>query len=153
MADVAKDNPEILTDEVSTTVDKVSEAVAEAGQIKQPTAKQLEKQKKQEKAYWGGMITRQEALDLARGIAKQQDEKLRMLYISVNTLIAMVKAKGYATEDEINEFSKPFVELIYGKAPEEKEKEEATAEGTEAVVSGGEVDGQPSSETGGEASE
>jgi hypothetical protein len=118
----------------------VNAAVAEAGGVHQPTAKQMEKARKQEHAYWSGMITRKEAFDLVKGATAQQDEKLRMLYITTNTLLSLVKDLGLATDEKLNELSLPFVELMYGRPPEpeaQKEKEEDTAEATAEVVEGG----------------
>ena len=116
----------------------VNAAVAQAGDVHQPTTKQLEKARRQEQAYWKGMITREEAMNLVKGATAQQDEKLRMLYITNNTLIALIKDLGLATDEKLNELSKPFVELMYGK-PETEQKEEGTADATAEVAEGGVV--------------
>ena len=79
-------------------------------------------------------------MNLVRGATAQQDEKLRMLYITTNTLLSLIKDLGLATDEKLNELSLPFVELMYGKAPEpeaQKEKEEDTAESTAEVAEGG----------------
>jgi len=110
---------------VTATQANVNNVVAQAGDINQgPTPKQMEKARKQEQAYWNGMITRREALDLVKGATAQQDEKLRMLYITTNTLLALIKDLGLATDDKINELSKPFIEMMYGPAPETSEPQE-----------------------------
>ena len=89
----------------------------------EPTPKQLEKQRKKEAAYWNSMITRKEAFDLVTGKAAQQDEKLRMLYVTVNTLLALIQDLGMATPEKLDALAKPFVENMYGPIPEIKEDE------------------------------
>lgn len=108
---------------------RVNDAVAEAGSVKTLTPKQAEKQRKQEAAYWKGMISREEARSLVLAATEQQNEKLRMLYITTNTVLAIIKEKGLATEDEINQASLPFIELMYGKKPEPQNKKEEGADG------------------------
>lgn len=118
-------------------LNQVNEAVAKAGNIKQPSKKQLEKAAKQEKDYWNGMITRQEAKDLVVGLLAQEQEKLRMMYISVTTTLEALKQKGIVTDDELAEISKPIIEALYGPATTgEKEKEEATPQSTEVEEQG-----------------
>lgn len=110
---------------VTATQVDVNKAVAEAGDVKYLTAKQAEKQRKQEQAYWNSMITRKEARDLVAGAVSQYEDKLRLMFIATNSLIALVKDLGLCTDEKFNELSKPFVEAMYGPAPETPEEQES----------------------------
>lgn len=102
----------------------VADAVAEAGDIPQKTAKQQERERKQEERYWNSMISRSEARDIVIAMQQQQDEKLRMLFVSVSSIIQVLKDKNVCTQEELDAFAKPVIQSLYGiqdKPPEEEQ--------------------------------
>lgn len=117
-------------DQNNTAKDLAENLAKEAGiQQSTLTPKQLEKKRKQEEAYWNKMISRREAFDLMQGMVASQNDKLRRLYIVTNTLLSVIKETGLATQDQLDEYAKPFIELMYGPDTEEKkEKDEVQGE-------------------------
>lgn len=99
----------------------------ETGLTSPDLSKRAEKQRKKEESYWRSMISRKEAFELVSGTAAQQDEKMRMLYVTVNTLLALVKDLGLADQNKLDALAKPFVELMYGPETERDLDEQETS--------------------------
>ena len=91
--------------------------------------RRMVKEQEKERQYWNSMIKRSEARDLVLAATRNSDEKMRLLYVSTNTMLAALKDKGILTEEEFNTYAKPFMEQMYGVSPdsvkEEAPKEEA----------------------------
>lgn len=103
--------------------------------LQKQEAKRKEKEIQKQKAYWGGMITREEARDM---VIKSQEpimEQMRTMYIQIKTLTEFVLQKGLATEDELNKIGTPIYNDIYGipTKQEVKNKEEVTKDADKPV--------------------
>ncbi|MNC60006.1 hypothetical protein D3C75_1098550 [compost metagenome] len=92
--------------------------------VSKETTKKWEKEQKREQRYLNTMISRREAMELVQGAMTQADERMRMLFISVNAIMSGLKDKGLITEQELNEYSRPFISQMYGLSEEEIDKME-----------------------------
>lgn len=114
----------------SSEVEKVSQAVAQAGDFKQPklTAKQAEKQAKKEKEYWNGMMTRGEVHTVLTDFSDGVNQKLQTLYIQNATLLKVLEDKGIITAEELEATGKIIIEELFGPMPEQPSAEHTVAE-------------------------
>lgn len=92
---------------------------------KQKTATQQEREAKKQERYWNSMITRKEAFQMVDRAVQAEEEKLRLIFIQAKTLTNFLVSKGLCTLEELDELSKPIVEEIYGKPPEQSNTEES----------------------------
>jgi len=83
-------------------------------QQRQQEIKRKEKEIQKQKAYWNGMITREEARDMVIKSQEPLMEQMRTMFIQVKTLTEMVLQKGLATEDELNKIGVPIYNEMYG---------------------------------------
>lgn len=95
----------------------------------QKKAKEAKKQERAEQRYWQSTATKAEVFGMIESNNQKKDEILRQMYIYTRALTAVLMDKGILTEEELNEATKPIIESIYGKQPEESI--EMTAENPE----------------------
>jgi hypothetical protein len=85
--------------------------------------RRMVKEQEKERQYWNSMIKRSEARDLVLAATRNSDEKMRLLYVSTNTMLAALKDKGILTEEEFNTYAKPFMEQMYGVSTDSVKEE------------------------------
>jgi hypothetical protein len=105
------------------TVQAVNNAVEQAGEMKL-TPKQQERKDKEEKKYWGGMITRSELAQILQEHSKDANERVQILYVQNATLLEVFKTKGLIVDQDMIDASKKVMEELFGIMPEEATTDE-----------------------------
>ncbi len=77
--------------------------------------KAAKKKAEQEKAYWNTLITRKEALDLARGVVAQREDSMRVMYMNLRILSDLLVEKGIITQEEMASKSQEILKEMYGE--------------------------------------
>ncbi|AID50502.1 hypothetical protein [Bacillus phage CP-51] len=104
-------------------------------QQRQQEIKRKEKEIQKQKAYWNGMITREEARDMVIKSQEPLMEQMRTMYIQIKTLTEFMLQNGIATEEQLNEVGTPIYNEIYGipTKQEVENKEEVTKDADKPV--------------------
>lgn len=109
---------------VTINVGDLNAKIAEAGDVKQPTAKQIEKAKKDQERHWNTMISRKEASQMVENAINETRQHVQLLYVQVQSMFEALTDKGHVTVDEMEEYSKKVFDKIFGQPPVQENPEQ-----------------------------
>jgi len=100
----------IETEATTDVTEKLSKQQLKAKQ------RQEEKERDQQRRYYNGYPSRMEVGKQIHMSLEQEREHIRQVYILSRSILQVLLDKGILTEKELEDASKPFHEMLYGKS-------------------------------------